>query len=261
MRYSWWILIGMWVLIPYLFLEAKYAVQSNTNKVTDWIPKTFSETKELGWFRQHFVADQFVVISWEGCELGEDPALPAARPDDPRIEKLAQALVPDAGHPHRTARQVFQEREHGAPRPESHHGTSLERSLRGGGPAAAGVVDRPQWPPHGGCRVSDRRSGQGLPHLDRSRCGRLLTKSHSRANSLTSWRLAESPLSGARGRPPVDNVSIDEEGDKTMVRLVAMAMVFGVGLAWYSLRSIKLTLIVFACRLLGRHDRPGAGAH
>ena len=63
------------------------------------------------------------------------------------------------------------------------------------------------------------------------------------------------------GGPPVDNVSIDEEGDKTMVRLVAMAMVFGLGLAWYSLRSLKLTLIVFACGLLEHHDRPGAGAH
>ena len=61
---------------------------SNTNKVADWLPKTFSETLELKWFRQHFVADQFVIVSWEGCELGDDPTLPDAKPDDPRIELL-----------------------------------------------------------------------------------------------------------------------------------------------------------------------------
>jgi hypothetical protein len=24
----------------------------------------------LRWFRQHFVGDQFVVVSWDGCRLG-----------------------------------------------------------------------------------------------------------------------------------------------------------------------------------------------
>ena len=73
---------------------AQKAVKSNTNKVQDWLPKTFRETTELRWFRQHFVADQFVLISWDGCTLGDNPELPDAKPDDPRIERLAKFLVP-----------------------------------------------------------------------------------------------------------------------------------------------------------------------
>ena len=51
------------------------------------------------------------------------------------------------------------------------------------------------------------------------------------------------------GGPPVDNVSIDEEGERTLVRLAFLSGGFGLLLAWWSLRSVKLTLIVFACGL------------
>ncbi len=52
------------------------------------------------------------------------------------------------------------------------------------------------------------------------------------------------------GGPPVDNVAIDEEGERTMVRLAVLACLLGLGLSWWSLRSITLTLIVFACGIL-----------
>jgi predicted RND superfamily exporter protein len=52
------------------------------------------------------------------------------------------------------------------------------------------------------------------------------------------------------GGPPVDNVAIDEEGERTLIRLALLSGAFGLGLAWWSLRSIKLTLIVFGCGLL-----------
>ena len=52
------------------------------------------------------------------------------------------------------------------------------------------------------------------------------------------------------GGPPVDNVAIDEEGERTLIRLAFLSGGFGLLLAWWSLRSIKLTLIVFACGLL-----------
>ena len=65
--------------------------------------------------------------------------------------------------------------------------------------------------------------------------------------------LAECGLSADEvhlGGPPVDNVSIDEEGDRTMVRMVVGAVLFGLILSWFSLRSLKLTFIVFACGML-----------
>ena len=130
-RYSLFILLSVLALLPVLFLNAKWAVQSNTNKVQDWIPATFSETGELVWFRKHFVADQFVAISWEGCELGGDPADPEARPDDPRIEKLAETLVSSDPNSPQAAKygKLLQDRQYGAARAEPDHGSALECPL------------------------------------------------------------------------------------------------------------------------------------
>jgi uncharacterized protein len=49
------------------------------------------------------------------------------------------------------------------------------------------------------------------------------------------------------GGPPVDNISIDEEGEKTLIRLAGFSGLLGLVLAWWSLRSIVLTWIVFSC--------------
>ena len=47
------------------------------------------------------------------------------------------------------------------------------------------------------------------------------------------------------GGPPVDNVAIDEEGTVTLLRLVSISTLLGLGLAYVCLRSIKATIIVF----------------
>jgi predicted RND superfamily exporter protein len=55
------------------------------------------------------------------------------------------------------------------------------------------------------------------------------------------------PQTARLGGPPVENVAIDEEGDKTLSRLALWSGLLGIALAWWSLRSVRLTLIVFAC--------------
>ena len=47
------------------------------------------------------------------------------------------------------------------------------------------------------------------------------------------------------GGPPADNVAIDEEGTITLLRLVNLSMFIGLGLAYVSFRSIRLTFMVF----------------
>src|SRR5262245_42631508 len=37
------------------------------NDVKDWLPKEFDETKDLEEFRQYFLSEQFVLVSWDGC--------------------------------------------------------------------------------------------------------------------------------------------------------------------------------------------------
>ena len=52
------------------------------------------------------------------------------------------------------------------------------------------------------------------------------------------------------GGPPVENVAIDEEGGRTVARLGLISGLLGLGLAWWSLRSVRLTAIVFSCGIL-----------
>lgn len=51
------------------------------------------------------------------------------------------------------------------------------------------------------------------------------------------------------GGPPVDNVSIDVEGNRTLMRLAWMAAVVGFVIATLCLRSLRLVLMVFASAL------------
>ncbi|MBA3481878.1 MAG: MMPL family transporter, partial [Pirellulales bacterium] len=52
------------------------------------------------------------------------------------------------------------------------------------------------------------------------------------------------------GGPPVDNVAIDEEGERTLMRLAGLAGLLGIGLAYWSLRSVRMTAIVFMCGII-----------
>ena len=88
-RNSLLILMAFFFAVPLLIQGAHRAIRSNTNKVADWLPKDYAETRELAWFRDHFIADQFVLISWDGANLGEDPT---GADDDPRIAKLVDEL-------------------------------------------------------------------------------------------------------------------------------------------------------------------------
>ncbi len=93
-RFSPWILVALVAALPFAFFGALRAVQSNTNQVEDWLPADFPETQDLKWFRQHFAADQFIIISWPECRLGPPGGDGnGGNGDDPRIEAFAQALM------------------------------------------------------------------------------------------------------------------------------------------------------------------------
>ncbi|MEN0109591.1 MAG: MMPL family transporter, partial [Planctomycetota bacterium] len=53
------------------------------------------------------------------------------------------------------------------------------------------------------------------------------------------------------GGPPVDNVTIDIEGEKTLVRLAGLAGLVGVTLAYLCFRSLQLTMAVFFTAVVG----------
>ncbi|MGD9636491.1 MAG: MMPL family transporter, partial [Pirellulales bacterium] len=257
-RYSLAILMLFAFATPLLLQGAQKAVKSNTNKVQDWLPSTFRETTELRWFRQHFVADQFVLISWDGCTLGDNPELPDAKPDDPRIERLAKFLLgpnadvrPKPGEPAgyegmfqavTTARRLLNDltsKPSEIPYAEAHK--RLENVLIGPDGKQTCIV----------VMLSDAAIENFPGVLGRSvPDGKLPWK---RKPGIL-WKALEQcgvPMESVRlGGPPVENVAIDEEGGRTIARLGAISGLLGILLAWWSLRSIRLTAIVFGCGML-----------
>ena len=59
------------------------------------------------------------------------------------------------------------------------------------------------------------------------------------------------------GGPPVDNVAISMEGEKTIIRLFIPAGIVGLSLVFLCLRSVRLTAMVFVRRALCRRHQPG----
>ena len=80
------VLMAIFFLAPFALRGARMALQSMKNDVKDWLPSDFKETAELDWFRDHFLGEQFVVVSWEGC---------TGRSDDESFMTLVDKLFPE----------------------------------------------------------------------------------------------------------------------------------------------------------------------
>ena len=249
-RWGWLILIASLTCVPFAFYGAGKAVQSNVNKVEDWLPKSFVETAELAWFRKNFLSDQFILISWDGCKLGENPEL-GGEGDDPRIAKLAALVAPQEVDPAdinaveakkfftkvRTGRQLIDELTAGT---QLEYSDAIER--------LKGTVIGP-----------DGRQTCVIVFLDPNTTARLKPiLGHGQMRifrpnvppGVLRRLIAEVGIPEEQlhlGGPPVDNISIDEEGEKTLVRLAGFSCLIGIMLAWWSLRSMVLTFIVFSC--------------
>ncbi len=181
---------------------------------------------------------------------------PNARQDDPRIERLAKLLVPSKHAAAIASRcgpyEVFPVSHHGASNAKRADVQAFGSALRRSGPAAQGTLIGP-----------DGRQTCVVVMLSDAAIKkfRLVVGRHV-PNGPMPWHrqpgvLIEAlrkcgidPETARLGGPPVENVAIDEEGDRTLARLATLSGLLGLVLAWWSLRSVRLTLIVFACGLM-----------
>jgi predicted RND superfamily exporter protein len=250
-RFGWFILIACFCCIPFAFIGAGNAVQSNVNKVEDWLPKGYTETNELSWFRKNFPSDQFVLISWDGCQIS-DAADGSTAGDDPRIAKLLELVAPEVADPSDLdsveAKKYFK-------------GATSARSLitqltTGQHPLShVEAIERLK----GSVIGPDGRQTCVIVSLDPATTAKLKPiLGHGQMRifrpnvppGVLRRLIAKAGISDAElhmGGPPVDNISIDEEGEKTLIRLAGFSGLLGLVLAWWSLRSIVLTWIVFSC--------------
>ncbi len=67
---------------PFIGYGALNALKNSKNRIEDWLPASFPETQSLYRFFNRFGSDEFLMISWEGCILG-----------DPRIELVREQLT------------------------------------------------------------------------------------------------------------------------------------------------------------------------
>ncbi len=65
------IMCAIFFALPFILRGAREAIDTTKNDVTDWLPASFEETTELRRFRDYFIGDQFVVVSWDGCNLAD----------------------------------------------------------------------------------------------------------------------------------------------------------------------------------------------
>lgn len=69
------------LVYPFVVWKSLEAFQHGSTNTDDWLPESFVETSDLRWFQKHFVADDLLVVSWDGFTL-----------TDPRATELADLL-------------------------------------------------------------------------------------------------------------------------------------------------------------------------
>lgn len=254
-RMSFGILLCFFLATPVLFYGAARAVQSNNNQVGDWLPAAFRETEQLNWYRQHFASDQFVVLSWDGCKIDGSISEDGSVPADPRIDQLANLLISDSPVGGQQGAQ-----------PYGHYFKSIytgPRLLEYLSDSVSGIpFDIAKQRLVGSFLGPDRQqtcllitlSDAALPNLRQVLARPMvgpLGFQHPAGVLFTALGNCEIDADQARlGGPPVDNVAIDEEGERTLIRLAGLSGLLGLTLSWWSLRSVRLTCIVFSCGIL-----------
>lgn len=225
-------------LTPFITRGARYAIATNSNDARDWLPPEYPESTELKWFQKHFVSEQFALVSWDGCTLGNTQ----------KLELLTEKLVPSTDSE--------------TPNPR----TRFFRSVISG----PGVIEQLTSPPLNldydtaierleGSLVGPDLTGAG--HNSRVTCLVVTLDPAETASNKQKRAAIEAIVEAAEecaipaealhmGGPPVDNVAIDVEGERTLVRLAVLAGITGLSLSYICLRSFRLTLMVFSVGVL-----------
>ncbi len=271
------VLLVFMIATPVLFYCAARSIGTNSNRLADWLPANLEETLALEQFNAWFGDGQFVILSWDGCRV-DTSADQSDVSDDPRLARLADILVrnyppvPDEleligptnfdattesfspaelsilNDPQRTRyfQKVITSRSlldtlTTAPLNLSRSEAikRLTGTVLGSEGQACCVILLKDFP------TEELRNAIGF------RKARWIDSASSQGLLFRALAACDIPLDRAYlGGPPIDNLSINEEGQRTLVRLGFAAGGLGLLLAWWSLRSVSLTLIVFLCGII-----------
>ncbi|TWT88669.1 putative efflux pump membrane transporter TtgB [Pseudobythopirellula maris] len=216
---------------------ARRTIESSANRAEDWLPASYSESADLAWFQRHFSGEAVVVVSWDGCTLGQNDRmrmlaakLPKAR--DAEGRQLFTRVLTGPG----LVNQLMNDG------PGLSRGAAIAR-LEGalvGPPPAAGADDdeRPvgMVAAMSAAASSDNRGMRAaldeLERLATEECGVPVASLHV-------------------GGPPADNVAIDREGQRTLIRLAGLSGIVGLALTYFCFRSLRLTGLALGVAIAG----------
>ncbi len=235
-RYSLLILLVMAFLVPFFLVGTQMSLRSNKNDVKSWLPSAYQETTMYEWYRSRFETDMFILVSWEGCTL-----------DDTTLPLLAKKLTPPQEHVRVSSDPRFFK--------SVTTGVEILNSLidQGVDPAAA----------------LERLKGFVIGRDGKQTCLVLTIRPQAEAEWDATdhdgqkflhavidkiYNVAEMECAIPRdqlhmGGPPVDNVAIDVEGERSMLRLAIVSAIVGLIISWWCLRSWGLTTMVFTTSL------------
>ena len=245
-----WLAMMATFLLALMPRGARRAVESNTNKAEDWLPPGYNESVDLGWFRDHFAGEQFALVSWDGCTLGEPE----------KLEKLARSLLPNqkavakAGLDSDLQQRAewYKEIISGPQVLEQLTGSlgiSYSAAVKRIEGALVGPVQRDA---EGKSLGNDSRTTCLIVYLTEAATGnnRTMRKAIEKIADIASTECGIAKETIHMGGPPVDNITIDVEGERTLIRLAGFSGIVGFGLSFWCFRSLKLTGIVFAVGVL-----------
>lgn len=251
-RFSGFILVAGLLATPLLVYWAGLAVGTNSNRISDWLPANLPESVELKQFDAWFGDGNFVVVSWDGCQLDMDSEPGDSSGDDPRLQQFATLLSEQDATENtqfikkvvtsRTLLRTLTDEPMNLPRADAIR--RLTGSVIGKEGQACAIVFLGDFPTE---QLRDAIGFWNPRWIDRFSGA----AESSQGLLFRVMKSCEIPLTSAHlGGPPIDNLAINEEGQRTLVRLAIAAGGLGLLLSWWSLRSIRLTLIVFCCGIL-----------
>ena len=241
-RHGFKVLLVIAFLAPLMLAGTRRSLQSTCNDVKSWMPEAYEETALFQWYQKYFGGDAFVMVSWEGCTL-----------DSPALSLMARKLQPPPvpeNRPWPTEPEFFS-------------------SVRTGKDILQMLIDEQGLEPE---EAVNRLRGFLIGPDGKQTCLILTISQRGQARWEAEWaagkrkqKFLHAALDHIRqvatqdcaipeadlhmGGPPVDNVAIDVEGQRSLYRLAGISAVVGILMAWWCLRHWGLTFMVFTTGL------------
>jgi predicted RND superfamily exporter protein len=238
-------------LVALIPIGVREAIKTNSNKAEDWLPKSYSESTDLAWFRDHFIGEQFALVSWDNCTLGNTEKLDQlSRKLVPSKEALASAPV-DSDLRQRALwfKHVITGPGVLAELMALPLGLSYDEATARLEGALVGPVQRDA---RGNSRGNSSRATCLIVYLSdvATRDNHTMRQAIDKISEVAIGECAIPRESIHMGGPSVDNVTIDFEGGRTLMRLAGVAALMGFALSYCCFQSARSTVLVFGTGVL-----------